>query len=454
MKKNALLIIACLPLWAFGEVVVYPGPPAEVLTGGDEVQVEGKNVDLYLARTADAPFADKYDYGGPYVFGNFDLSGPAEVRVTATRSLKNAVVRPERSGVRTRFEGEHTMLLTLPGPAKISIEPDAKKGPLLLFANPIEAKQPGPADPGVIYFGPGVRKPGKILLTNNQTLYLAGGAVVKAGVDIQGDNVRVCGRGILDGSDWPWKKGPAGVMFNINGRHIDVSGITIRGSWHWTLVAGWSTNVTIRNVKICNSRVQNDDGIDICNSQDVRIADCFIRSDDDCIALKGLEFAGANSNVEGITVEDCILWCDRARIFLLGHESRAKFMRQIALRNLDILHFAMTPFLFEPGEDMELSDVSVENVRVHAEGQSEFIRLRPTVNQYMRNKVPGHIRNVRFADIRISGTGDSSILIEGPDPAHQVRGVNFTNIVIEDEKVFSGSKCVQIGKNTELIHFE
>lgn len=441
-------------MWAFGEVIVYPGPQPELLTGGYEVRVEGKKVDLYLARTADAPFAGKYDYGGPYVFGNFDLAGPAEVRITAARSLKNAVVRPERPDLKTRLVGEHTLFLKLPGPVKISIETDGRKGPLLLFANPIEAKQPGPADPGVVYFGPGVRKPGKIMLTNNQTLYLAGGAVVKAGVDIQGDNVRVCGRGILDGSDWPWEKGPTGVMFNIKGRHIDVSDITIRGSWGWTLVVGWSTDVTIRNVKICNSRVQNDDGIDICNSQNVRIADCFIRSDDDCLALKGLEFAGSDSNVEGITVEDCILWCDRARIFLLGHESRARYMRQITLRNLDIIHSATTPFLFEPGEEMELSDVRVENVRAHAEGEPEFIRLRPTVNQYMRNKVPGHIRNVRFADIRNSGTGDSLIHIEGADPAHQVRGVNFTNVVIRGERVLSGSKRVQIGKNTEAIHFE
>ena len=36
-----------------------------------------------------------------------------------------------------------------------------------------------------------------------------------------------------------------------------------------------------------------------------------------------------NNNVENITVENCILWCDRARIFLLGHESRAPFMRDI-----------------------------------------------------------------------------------------------------------------------------
>ena len=119
------------------------------------------------------------------------------------------------------------------------------------------------------------------------------------------------------------------------------------------------SNVTVRNVKICNGRVQNDDGINPCNSQDVRITDCFIRSDDDCVALKGLDLDTPDNNVERIVVENSVLWCDRARIFLLGHESRAAFMRDITLRDLDIIHFAMTPFLFEPGEDMHLEDVRV-----------------------------------------------------------------------------------------------
>ena len=46
------------------------------------------------------------------------------------------------------------------------------------------------------------------MVTNDQTLYLAGGAVVKGGVLAQGENIRIVGRGILDGSDYEWRKGP------------------------------------------------------------------------------------------------------------------------------------------------------------------------------------------------------------------------------------------------------
>ena len=166
--------------------------------------------------------------------------------------------------------------------------------------------------------------------------------MVKGGISAVGSNIRICGRGILDGSDYAWRKGPCTTV-GIQGNNVTVEGITIRGSPHWTIVPRYSRHVTIRNVKICNARVQNDDGIDPCNSQDVLITDCFIRTDDDCVAMKGTVILPSvpNSNVERITVENCVLWCDRGRIFLLGHESQAPYMRHITLRNLDIIHFSV-----------------------------------------------------------------------------------------------------------------
>jgi pectate lyase len=442
---------------ASGKVVTYPAPAGDFLSGEYQVQAEGQKVDVYGARVLDPPFAGKeYDFGGPYSFANFDMSGPVVVRVTSQRSLRNTVIRPESAGVRMTVVDDHTLSLTLNRPCKFSVEPDGKKGPLLLFANPLEADAPKEGDPNVVYFGPGVHKPEKIVLGTGQTLYLAGGAVVKAEVLAQGTNMRICGRGILDGSDWEWRKGPVGSLIAIrNSADVEVTGITIRGASHWTIVPRNSRNVTIRNVKLCNSRVQNDDGINPCNSQDVLITDCFIRSDDDCVALKGLDFSGTNSNVERITVENSILWCDRARIFLLGHESRAAYMRDVTLRNLDIIHFTMTPFLFEPGEDMRLENISVEDIRMHGEGQREFIRLRPVVNQYMRNKVPGFIRNIRFRNVTLDGSpGAYLIQIQGADAEHDVRNVTFENVSILGSKLTKESRQIRIGEHAQDIRFE
>jgi polygalacturonase len=348
------------------------------------------------------------------------------------------------------------MRLTLPGPCKISIEPDGRKGPLLLFANPMEEPPPKPDAPGVIYFGPGIHKPDRIMVTNNQTLYLAGGAVVKGGILAQGENLRITGRGILDGSDWEWRKGPTPHVISIRGTNVEVSGITIRGAPHWTIVPMGSRRVSIRHVKLCNSRVQNDDGINPCNSQDVLIEDCFVRSDDDCVALKGLAFLNdPPTPVRGVTVRRCVFWCDRARIFLLGHESQASAMEDILFDDCDIIHYTMTPFLLEPGENMPLRRARFENFRIHGEGQREFITLRPTVNQYMKVKAPGSISEVTFRNVVLSGSkpGPARVIAQGADSSHRVDQVTFDNVVRYGQRLEAGASNLNLGPFTSELRF-
>ena len=446
-------------LWAAANVkaavVTYPAPASETLSSDYEVMANGKKVDVYTARVLDPPFAGKeWDYGGPYAFANFDMAGRVKVKVRAKRSLRNIVVRQAYSDVRLQVEDDHTVSITFGSPRKISVEPDGRKGPLLLFANPMEKHVPKAGSPSVIYFGPGLHQPGKVEVGDNQTLYLAGGAVVKGGIAARGSNIRILGRGILDGSDYEWRKGPNNVTVGITGTNVEVSGITIRGSSHWTIVPNASRNVTVRNVKLCGARVQNDDGINPCNSQHVLITDCFIRTDDDCVALKGLDLRRPDNNVEDIVVENCTLWCDRARIFLLGHESRAAFMRNIRLRNLDIIHFTMTAFLLEPGEEMRLEDVRIENVRVHGEGQRELARLKPVVNQYMQTKVPGHVRGVHFRNVEVYGApGPYLIQLEGADAQHQVQDVTLQKVRVLGQDLKADSPNLNVGQQVEGVRF-
>ncbi len=164
-----------------GEVVIYPVPAEEVSSSDYQVQVADQKIDTYMARVLDPPFAGKrWDYGGPYSFANFDMSGSVVVRITSKRSLRNVVIRPQSYGIKPTLENDHTLTLTLDRPLKFSVEPDGKKGPLLLFANPIDTDSYKAGDEGVVYFGPGVHKPEKIVLGSNQILYLAGGAVEQA----------------------------------------------------------------------------------------------------------------------------------------------------------------------------------------------------------------------------------------------------------------------------------
>ena len=267
-----------------GEVTSWKAPEGEQLSSRYRVTVDGISVPVYTARSV---------HGGDYAFATFDFTGAVNVAVTAKTesgpSLLRAVIRPKSARILSQTQGD-TLTFTLDSPRKLSIEPDGINGPLLLFANRPEHDPPKQGDPSVVYFGPGIHKPERIVLKAGQTLYLAGGAVVKGAIIArQADHIRICGRGILDGTDWPWLKGPAGQMVGIqDSSDVTIEDIVIRGSFAWTVVPMRCRNVTIRNIKIVNSRVQNDDGINPCNSQDVLIDDCFVRTDDDCVALKGL----------------------------------------------------------------------------------------------------------------------------------------------------------------------
>lgn len=450
-------------------IVVYPAPSDEILSGDYTLEVNGEKVDIYLASIAAVENPEGWllqteDVGGPYSFSYFDFSGEVTIKVTSLKkSLENLVIQPFSAAIVPKVEG-NTLTFTIDKPCKLSIEPDGRLEPLLIFANPLEINPPNESDQNVQYFGPGIHKPGKINLTSGQTLYIAGGAIVKAGVTVSGKNIKIMGRGILCGDDWPWRNGPGRMIGISESSNVIIDDIIVRGSWSWTIPIYNSNSVAITNIKLVGSRNPNDDGINPCNSQSIYIKDCFIRTDDDCIAMKGIELGSENDNIEDIIVEDCILWSDRARVFLLGHESRAEYMRNITLKNLDIIHFNMTPFLFEPGEEMIIENVLVENVTIYADypkqgGAQDFdlIRLKPVVNQYMDDKVPGSINNVHFKNISLTGKERENwypVKIVGADSEHKVTNITFDNISWFDQILDEKSPQVIIGENTKNILFK
>lgn len=431
--------------------------PEEFQSSFWTVQADGAECGVYSARTCDPPFDKNYNFGGEYAFCGFEMDAPVTLRVKTlvSRDLSAVRVRPASAALEVKKIDDSTLEVRLEKPCKISIEPNGREHPLLIFANPPETEVPDLNDPNVLSFREGVTRPenGRIELHSGQTLYIAAGAVLQAGIYATGENIRICGRGVLDGSPWEWRKGPTGHVLELwKCKNLRVEGITIRGASHWTVVPTNCDFVSIENLKICGGRVQNDDGINPCNSRNVRISDCFIRTDDDCVALKGLD--SEYGNCENISVQNCVLWCDRARISLLGHESRAPYMRNIRYENLDIVHFQMPVFLLEPGEEMRMENILVDSVRIecdYADRENTILSVRPTVNQYMRNKVPGHIQNCIFANISVDGVSSvCRFLFEGRDAEHKTQGIELRNIRLFGHPL-SQENGLKIGEFTEDV---
>lgn len=459
-------------------VISYPSPKGEILSPDYTVEVNGKSVPVYRVESR---WHDK-KYSAAY----FDFSGSVTVKIAVNlpeartdSSLKDLVVLPAKYAIRP-VVANGVATFTIDRPFNISFEPTGERSPLHLFANPIETERPKPDDPGVIYFGPGIHKPGRIDLTAGQTLYIAGGAIVKAAVTSTGDNIRIMGRGILDGSDWPHFQGPATRMvWPSDGRNIVIQDILIRGAWTWTVAPTRCDEVSISNLRICGSRCGNDDGIDPCNSSNVTIRNCFIHTDDDGVAVKGIAAGNQDPKAsENILVENCTFWIDYANGFRLGAESRARACRNFVARNIDFIHFPrrsqVAVFFLHPEDNMPMEDVVFENVRIHGEvvylarlmpmdspsaKQRREQELRALANHW---KIPGlepypvlagagpYIHKATFKDIVVEGSnrmGEPSpkIYLRGLSEVHNVRGISFENLLLDGRALTCESPNVVIG---------
>ncbi len=463
------------------ETRLWPVPEGEPACEQWSLEVNGHPTGILTARTADPPF-QKYNYGGVYGFTSIDTDQPITLKIKekSGRSLDQLMIRPLSLKLQAKKIEDGSFEIKVPGPCQFSVEPNGREHPLLVFVNSLEKDIPQQGAPNILWFGPGIHEPknGIISLTDNQTLYLAPGAIVKTGIIVKGKNIKICGRGVIDSSKWEWRKGPTPHVISIQkSQNVSLEGVMIRGASHWTVVPYNSDNISIQNIKLCGGRVQNDDGINPCNSRNVTIRNCFIRTDDDCIAVKGLD--NSAGNCEDVIVENCVFWCDRARIVLMGHESRAPYMRRITFRNCDIIHSQTRNFLLEPGENMRLENLLFENIRFEIGKESKSSPLdnnkkvdvknlrfdidtpakeiwlfvgRPAVNQYMETKVPGYIKNCAIKNITVQGTPSfCGILFSGANEEHKTEGLTIENITLFDKKLNEKAPEINIGDFTKDV---
>lgn len=441
-----------------GRVMTHPFVAGEALSKEYSITVNGKIVPVCIARVDELYRQSPLQMDDTYSFASFECSGPVKVVVRSAKPLTSLSIRPNGRDIRVKLEGcEATFTLEHNGNLLIERNGNGRKDPLLLFANPLEVNPPKLDAPGVIYFGPGRHHPGLITLSNNQTLYIDGGAVVTGRVVAQGDNIKILGRGILENSGQEYFGKTMIQLENCN--HARVEGIILRkNSQGWTVVPNRCDDVVVSNVKICGSFYGNDDGIDPVNTRNLLIEDCLIRTRDDCLAFKGMN--DALSNCENITITSCTLWSDQCCTILLGDESRAAFMRNITIKDCCVPYLSYEGFpkkflMLHAGDNMHLENVVIENVEIYAEGQNHnYIEMTCETNQYNQTKTAGHIQNIRLKNVNLTGKeGGYFILLKGSDQAHGIDGVTFEDCTINGKPLTSAYPNLQIGEFTTNIRF-
>jgi hypothetical protein len=366
----------------------------------------------------------------------FDFTGSVQVRVRHAKGrIRTARIRPLSFGIEPTVDDPNSLIFTLTEPRKLVIEVNGELFDCLhLLARPVETDGPSPDDPDVIYFGPGVHTTasGAVDVPSGKTVYLAGGAVLKAAVNFTGTtNGALTGRGLIYGTR-------AGGCTVVNAKNIRIDGVTMLNlTSGYAITAGMSEQVSITDFGYFSAG-QWGDGIDVFSSSDVLIGNSFLRCSDDCIALytHRWDYYGDTRNV---TIADTSLWADVAHpinVGTHGNTDNPEMLENITVRNVDILDHREPQKWYQgcialnPGDSNLVRNVRIENVRVEDFRWGQFIHLRVADNPSYNTSAGRGIDGVYVKDLTYTGRHASTAMMLGYDAAHGINDVTFQNLVV------------------------
>lgn len=455
------------------KVKIYPAPDGIELSQAFAVEVEGKQLPVYKTKIPPGEPIPRLNHSrsefGFASFASFDMNEKVELKVTYPEVISSVKVLPTSFGIAPKIDG-NKVVFTIDSPGNLTIEVNGDwHESLHIFANPFEEHIPDPDDPNVVYFGPGIHEVTSVVVGDNTTVYIAGGAYLRCGSDpdenevelrgrkrkppsffLEGTNITVRGRGIIDQSAIP-RANRRYTIFAQNSNDVKIEGVTICDPSHWTIPIQGSDTIHVDNIKILGWR-GNSDGVDISNSRDALIENCFMRTLDDAVVIKSFEGRG---EVKNIHTRKCVVWNELAHAFSIGAEVREN-VSQVLFEDCDVIHDIgrETALRVYHCDDAVISDVTFQNIRI--EEARRLISCWIGKTRWTKTEERGNIRNVTFRDIvAISAPIDTSLTgfqdgadwkpymirnhasmeLVGYDAEHTIEGVFFENVLLDGKQV-------------------
>jgi hypothetical protein len=436
------------------KVVVYPAIPGltqsdlySVKVNDKEIWTEKFRTNMDISKLPDW-FIEPYTKVQQEIHqASFSCKGKLRISISVPNQIKKVSVHPLSFGIMAQVKG-NVLSFSLPGPQKIDVEIDSLP-PLFIFANSVENKKISPKDPGIHYFGPGVHRPGYISLKDNETVYIAAGAIVYGGIRANGaNNIRVIGRGILDGDN----KFEQMVLVE-NCKNVLFEGIMIRNGDGWTNTLMNCDKLKYNNVKVI-SFGPGGDGIDPLNCRKIIISNCFLRCTDDCIAIKA---PASGQNVNDILIKNNTMigfaFSDGVTI---GFETNADSVSNVTVRNCDVIlarggsrvegHSGFSIICDGPAV---INNILYENIRVE-KSEIKLFELQITDGKKYGNGPPGHIKNIKLNNI--SWNNEGPIVLKGFDENHRVQSVTFDNCTVAGKQLSDlKTKLIQTGNFVDNV---
>jgi len=473
---------------------VYPVTPTSLCCDDYTVRINGKEVSMNTARVSAMPFNRRWpghqrqlDQTELISFLSLQTDEPLCFEIIPKEPFGDVKIRPRSLGIEPVVR-DGVITFTLEKPAYFTVEPYGRHRALHVFADPVAQYDVDVHGENVLYFGAGEHDVGLIELTSNQTLFLDEGAVVYACVHaIDAENIAILGRGILDNS-----KNKETILYEANAednheavnnakrRHtveleycqnVNIDGITIRDSLVYNVRPVGCENMRICQVKVIGCWRFNSDGIDMHNCVNTYISNCFLRTFDDSLCVKGFDcyYDGdveqavrtamyrngkAYDVFKNIVVENCVIWNDWGKSLEIGAETKAEEIYAVTFQSCDIIHVTGTVLDCMNVDYADVHDVVFRNINIecdevipqpriqrsdsdtYAEGDPAYMPQTMKVevvyhHEYSKGSEQkrGKNRHIRFENINVWGDKPPRFGCAGYDEAHMTENGRVLNLM-------------------------
>lgn len=447
------------------------------------VTVDGQAIKCHRCRNSKMPFNTVWPGHQRSIeqtvvdsFISFDMDSPVDICVKIARRPKDIKIRPLSKNVEFEVLAD-TVYFTIKKPGQYTFEVDGRHNVLHIFANPKESFD----TENVTYkYEHGIYNVGKLRLSSNESVYIGADAVVYGEISsADSENIRIFGRGILDGSKYPRSMGDCdiggdGLINFARCRNVTLDGIILRDSCMWTVTSINCVGLDFSNVKLIGMWRYNSDGFDFVNSQNVHVSDCFLRTFDDSIVLKGL--VGSESmNLENYLVENCVVWCDWGGALEIGAETVADEYRNIVFRNCDIIRTDQGAVRIHSGDRAEIHDVLYENINIEYSkydkkniyqqtddmayepgdepAHDAFIKDWMYCGVWSKYNLLGHVHNIKYRNIHIIKDDEVPTpvaVFNGGDETHPIEDITVENVFVNGEKIIPKTETNDFARNINL----
>ncbi len=437
-----MLAVAAVSVPGLSQVVTYPPsenitPENEFIMPSNQYAVEvihnGKVTGCFTYMMNALQYTNRVKTTS---WASFSFEGKVTVRVKKLQGkVDYCAVLPTSKGIEVR-KSENHVEFDLEEPGQFSV--DFQKGvvidhPMLIFADPPETSIPDRNDPNVTWFGPGVHSLGdNYRVHSDQTIYIEGGAYVKGRLVADGaENVKILGRGILSGEEFPVRS--SGFLVNLrNSNNLIIDGITVVHAPSHNIVTTGMNHVA-RWVKVMGWWFSTD-GINLGDNGLVEY--CFTKVNDDAIRLYN----------DNSMARHCVIWqMENGSPFQIGWGGGSA--RNFYAKDIDIIHVESyydneneSVFCAIKGTGGINSRYLYEDIRIE-NCDWQIFRIVTMPNRWVKwDPESGSVCDIIFRNITVYGQQKMRNIIKGHDEKHRVYDITFENLEMNGKLIRSAEE--------------